>query len=67
MGLQRLAAFVKRDGIFKLDFALLQPGDDAFQFAQSGLETEAGDLGPRRCAGGGDGTAPGGENGLCRR
>jgi len=59
MGLQRLAAFVQGDGILKLDFALLQAGDDGLQLTQSRLEAEAGDLGRnRRGFGGGDGTAP---------
>jgi hypothetical protein len=36
--LQRLAAFVECDGVFKIDLALLQARDDRFQFLQRGLE-----------------------------
>jgi len=40
MGLQRLAALIKGDRIFEIDFALLKTGNDAFEFFQRGLETE---------------------------
>src|SRR6185437_969542 len=50
MRLQRLPAFVERDGIFQIHLALLQARDDAFQLLESGLEAEALDGG--RLAGG---------------
>jgi hypothetical protein len=40
MRLQRLAAFIERNGIFQVHFALLQPGDDGFQFLERGFEAE---------------------------
>ena len=55
MGLQRLAALVQENGILKIHLALLQPGDNGFQFAQGRLEAEAGDLDG---FGGDDRTAP---------
>jgi len=56
MHLQGLAALVKGDGVLKIDFPLLQPGDNGLQLAQGGFETKAADL--VRGAGRGDGTAP---------
>ena len=41
MGLQRLSAFIERDGIFQIHLALLQARDNAFQLLESRLETEA--------------------------
>src|ERR1700748_1456720 len=38
--LQSLAAFVKRDRIFQIDLALLQPGNDPFKLLERHFETE---------------------------
>jgi hypothetical protein len=38
MGLQRLAALIESDGVFQIDFALLQAGDDFLQLLESGFE-----------------------------
>jgi hypothetical protein len=50
MRLQRLPAFVERDGIFQIDLALLQARDNAFQLLERRLEAQALDGG--RLAGG---------------
>jgi len=43
--LQRLAAFVECDGVFKIDLALFQARYDGFQFLERGLEGQVFDRG----------------------
>src|ERR1700760_3918609 len=45
MRLQRLAAFIERDGIFQIHLALLQARDNAFQLLERHLEAKAFDGG----------------------
>jgi hypothetical protein len=40
MRLQCLPAFVQRDGVFKIDLALLQARDDRFQFLERAFEAQ---------------------------
>jgi hypothetical protein len=37
---ERLPAFVQSDGILKIDLALLQPGDNGFQFLEGAFEAQ---------------------------
>ena len=50
VSLECLSALVKRDRIFEVDLALLEPLDDAFKLSQRGFETEALDCGRRSFA-----------------
>src|SRR5436190_2022108 len=40
MCLQRLSAFVQSNGVFQVHLALLQPGDDGFQFLERPLKAQ---------------------------
>ena len=40
MRLQRLAALIERDGILKIHFALLQPGNNGFQLPERALKAQ---------------------------
>ena len=46
MGLERLPALVKGDGVLEVDLALLELGYDRFEFLERGLEAH----GANRCA-----------------